>query len=879
MPIGAQVKDARYWRSFFAAELTVGQLKIAAAFYENANTAQVLKQTCDLVDHLLKQIWQQGDISQQVCLIAVGGYGRRELFPYSDVDLLILLPENADHALTSQIETLIGLLWDVGLNVGHSVRTLIECVEEASKDVTVQTNLLEARRLIGSKKLYQHFTYSLNNVMNTGAFFEAKLKEQQQRYTKFNDTAYNLEPNIKESPGGLRDLQIIQWILKSQQKTSLETNSFYNVTSSNLPWANLVKIGMITQLEAKKIRRHQQHLQMLRVRLHLLAKRREDRLLFDFQNELAAQLGLENTPKIRASEQLMQGYYRSVKFISLMNEILLQSLQHRNDTSPPQIKQINQHFEAHGGLLEAKSPHLFQQYPSTILESFLILQQHPELTGMSASLLRNLQRVKKLVNKDFRQNIVNKKLFIKILSQPDGVNHSLRRMNRYGILSEYIPAFGKIVGQMQHDLFHVYTVDEHILNVLANLRRFAKPNLAYEFPLCSKLFDAFDAPYLLYLAALFHDIAKGRGGDHSTLGTVDAKRFCLQHGLCKVDAELVTWLVKMHLVMSSTAQKSDLSDPQIIEKFAQLMGDERHLKALYLLTVADIRGTSPAVWNAWKARLLESLYYAAARELNAKATLSNTNSIQQEIVSRQAQSAISLAKYGLPQSAYQHLWDSFGLAYFIRFEVSEIAWHSRLLTPHLNTQQPIVRARLSPSGDGIEVMIYKQDQNDLFARICNFFDRMGYSIAQAKIYTTNHDYALNTFIVLDQYNKSVSYSGLLKYIEVELAEKLDKSSPLESPLQGRISRQVKHMPINTSVKITLENNCNYHVLEVVANDRPGLLANIAHKLLQLDILLHNAKINTLGNRAEDIFMISAKKNQLLDLERIKDLEVLLKISL
>ena len=862
--------DYKNWRSFFANQLAVGQAKLAESFLQTANTAQTLKDNCELVDNVLKQIWEQADICSNVCLIAVGGYGRRELFPFSDIDLLILLPNDADETLNAKIESLIGLLWDVGLHVGHSVRNLSECINEASKDVTVQTNLLEARLLVGNNTFYQQLSINLDGIMNQQAFFEAKFKEQQQRYAKFNDTAYNLEPNVKESPGGLRDLQTIFWIMKSQKLADSSTSS---------PWTNLVKHGIISTLEARQIRRHQQYLQMLRIRLHFLAKRREDRLLFDFQNELAAKLGLVNTSKKRASEQLMQSYYRSVKFISLMNEIVLQLLQNRNETSPPVIKPINARFEARNQLLEARTAGLFQQQSSSILESFLLLQQHPELTGMSASMLRNLQRVKKLVNKEFRQNPVNKQLFITILSQPNGVNHTLRRMNRYSILGEYIPAFGKIIGQMQHDLFHVYTVDEHILNVLANLRRFAKPELAYEFPLCSKLFAEFDAPHLLYLSAIFHDIAKGRGGDHSTLGIVDAKRFCKSHGLPKKDAQLVAWLVGTHLTMSSTAQKSDLSDPKVIEKFAELVGDERRLKALYLLTVADIRGTSPAVWNAWKARLLESLYYATERALKANIKLNGASSIQQEIQTRQAQSASSLAKYGLKQEAYQHLWNSFGSAYFIRFESAEIAWHSRLLTPHLTTEQPIVRARLSPNGDGIEVMIYTRDQNDLFARICNFFDRMGYGIVQAKIYTTVHEYALDTFIVLDQSSKSVSYSGLLKYIEVELAIKLNMNTPLDEPLQGRISRQVKHMPINTMIKITEDSKSNYHILEVIANDRPGLLAKIAHKLLQLDILLHNAKINTLGNRAEDTFVISAKRNQKLEDEHTKELEILLKIAL
>jgi [protein-PII] uridylyltransferase len=590
-----------------------------------------------------------------------------------------------------------------------------------------------------------------------------------------------------------------------------------------------------------------------------LAKRREDRLLFDFQNELADNLGLENNAHKRASEQLMQSYYRSVKYISLINEILIKSLEITLSRIKPVIMPINARFQAENGLLSAKTAQLFQKQPSAILESFLLLQQHPEITGMSASLLRELQRVKKMVNRDFRESGKNKSLFLNILSQPNGVNHSLRRMNNYGILGQYIPAFGKIIGQMQHDLFHVYTVDEHILNVLANLRRFAKLELKHEFPLCSQLFEAFEKPHLLYLAALFHDIAKGRGGDHSALGTKDVKRFCKLHNLPKEDMNLVAWLVESHLKMSSTAQKSDLSDPNIIEQFARLVKTEKRLTALYLLTVADIRGTSPAVWNAWKARLLESLFYTTKRVLNDEAF-----SIAQTITTRQHEAAEKLAKYGLQPQSYQTLWDNVGASYFVRFEPDEIAWQSRLLTPHVQSPDPIVRARLSPNGDGIQVMIYTHDQGDLFARICNFFDRMAYNIVQAKIYTTNHGYALNSFIVLDQSGKSVSYSGLLKFIETELTDKIVVSSALEAPLEGRISRQVKHMSFATQINIHAESQGINHVLEIITGDRPGLLARIAFTFLQLGVDLHNAKINTLGSRAEDSFLISAKQQQTLN---------------
>ena len=839
-----------------------GFAALESDFARRPDINRLFRQHCALIDQLLSELWSALDIKTSCCLIAVGGYGRGELFPHSDIDLLILTPQSPEQAvnLNKDIERFVGWMWDLGLNVGHSVRSLGECIEEAQKDVTVQTNLLESRLLSGNQSLYEAFRCKTRLPDDPATFFQAKLKEQEQRYAKYNDTAYNLEPNIKESPGALRDLHMVAWLARS-------LNLFPNAQprSGNL-WSALARIQVITASEARQIRHYEKKLQSLRIHLHFLSGRREDRLLFDFQNELAKKLGYTNNPRKRASEQLMQSYYRSVKFISFINEILLKQFKQMLSDKPPAITAINVHFEARDQLLEARTAGLLQQNPAAIFEAFLILQQRPEITGMGANLLRNLQRVKKLVNQDFRQSLQNRKLFIEILSQPNGIHHALRAMNRYGILGSYIPAFGKIIGQMQHDLFHVYTVDEHILNVLANLRRFSKPELKHEFPLCSQIFSEFDAPYLLYLAALFHDIAKGRGGDHSILGKSDALRFCRLHGLSKTDSALVAWLVESHLKMSTTAQKSDLTDPAVIESFANLVQDERRLNALYLLTVADIRGTSPLIWNGWKARLLENLY------LETKRALENPEFHTKQIIAKRIEEASEkLSRFGISPVTYKNMWEQFGENYFVRHETSDIAWHSRLLTPHLNSPSSIVRARLSPYGDGIQVMIYTKDQHEIFARICNFFDRTGYNIVEAKIYTTKHGYALDSFIILDQANKAVSYSGLLKFIETKLTDKLDNRSSLESPLKGRVSRQVKHMPIQAQITIKEEQENNNHTLDMVANDRPGLLATVAQQFLKHDVELHNAKINTLGNRAEDTFLISARNGEKLDFQRIQSL--------
>ena len=846
---------AKSWRE----NLKQNQALLRDDFFKHKNSRKLLKQQSKLVDDVLQQIWLQFELTDSVCLVAVGGYGRGELFPYSDVDLLILLPNNPDASLNERIEQVVGLFWDIGLAVGHSVRNLDECTTEAKKDVTVQTSLLEARLIIGNPSLFKNFQAQMSHLMNVGAFFKAKLHEQDQRYARFDDTAYNLEPNIKESPGGLRDLQVVLWILRS-------LNLGGDLKA-------LVKHGLISQSELRQIAKHEQHLQMLRIRLHYMAKRREDRLIFDLQNELAEELGFINTKRHRASEQLMRGYYKSAKAVGLFNEILLKLLKELALPEAIEIKSINARFESYNGQLSAKSNTLLQRDPSCIFEIFLLLQKHTELTGISASLLRTLQRVKSLVNRDFRLDPKNKATFIEILKQPNGVTETLKRMNRYGVMGNYIPAFGRIIGQMQHDLFHVYTVDEHILHVLGNLERFSIKALSHEFPLCSKLFAAFDAPHLLYLGALFHDIAKGRGGDHSKLGTSDAKSFCKRHGLSKEDSQLVAWMVELHLTMSSTAQKSDLSDPQVIEGFSLKMIDERHLTALYLMTVADIRGTSPKVWNAWKAKLLETLFLSAQRLLTGDA-----GGLSDEIATRKADAQATLRHYSILERSYLPLWNNLGEQYFLRHTSQEIAWHSRLLLRHVDTKEPIVRARLSPAGDGIQVMIYTPDRDDLFACICSFFERISYTILEAKIHTSKNAYALDSFLVLDQSDKSVSYRDLLNYIEYELGASLRSNTLLSAPAKGRLSRQVKHMPIKSNVTLESLPGSNNHKLEIIAGDRPGLLSTIAYAFLTHEVQIQTAKINTLGKRAEDVFLISGKSGVKLSDDEIEALEKTLTLS-
>lgn len=833
LAVVTQGQNVAHWRTL----IQDGRAALAERFFRRPNALAALRHHAQLIDGVLREIWRGGNMPASAALVAVGGYGRGLLFPHSDVDLLLLLECEPDAEVAARLERMIGLFWDIGLDVGHSVRTVNECLEESVKDVTVQTNLLEARLLAGNNAVFERLLFSLHNTLDRPAFLQAKLLEQQQRHLRFHDTAYNLEPNLKESPGGLRDLQTVLWISQALKLGST--------------WKELVTESLITDQEARQIQRNEQFLQGLRIRLHYLAKRREDRLLFDFQVPLAEQLGLSRKKNRSASEHLMQRYYRTAKAVSLMNEILLQNLGARLRSAPeaPPLL-LSARFRARNQLLEACHEDIFQREPDAILECFHLLERHGELKGICAPTLRALWRAVPLIDAAFRRDATNRERFMAIIREPGGLTHVLRRMNQYGVLGRYIPAFGRIVGQMQHDLFHVYTVDEHTLMVLRNLRRFTVPEFSHEFPLCSRMIGAFERPEVLYLAALFHDIAKGRGGDHSKLGKADARRFCRQHGLNQEDTEQVCWLVESHLMMSAVAQKEDISDPDVIAAFGGKMRDERHLTALYLLTVADIRGTSPKVWNAWKSRLLENLYNATCRFLCGAA------SAGEQLHERQLEALSILRQHAVPESAAQNLWSKLDEGYFMRHEAQEIAWHTRVLERLGAEGTPFVRARLAPSGEGLQVMIYTPDREDLFARICGFFERVGFNIVEAKIHTTRGGDALDSFVVLDEEQRATHYRDLLNYIEYELTQQLRQARPLEEPTRGRVSRHLKHFPISPQVSIRPDEKGLYQVLSLIAGDRTGLLYGIARVFLAHGVHLHTAKINTLGERAEDTFLIS-----------------------
>ena len=815
---------------------------------------KLLGHLSNLADDLLRQLWAHAGLGEPFALMAVGGFGRGELFPQSDVDVLVLLPDSysidGDATLRECIERFIGSCWDTGLEIGSSVRSLADCLAEAHKDVTVQTALLESRLITGNAALVAQFQQAFFASVDAQAFFVAKTLEMRQRHTKFENTPYALEPNCKESPGGLRDLQVILWVAKA----AAYGNS----------WSELASNGLATPFEVKQIQRNESLLWLIRARLHLIANRREDRLVFDMQNAVAEAFGYTTvlpTPKtgskslVRASEALMKRYYWAAKAVAQLNQILMLNIEERLNPSTHAPRRINDRFNDKAGMIDVASDDLYQRAPHAILETFLVYQRTVGVKGLSARTLRALYHARDLMDARFRADPVNHATFRAILNEPQGTTHAMRLMNQTSVLGRYLWAFRRIVGQMQHDLFHVYTVDQHILMVLRNVRRFFIVEHAHEYPFCSQLAAGWDKPWLLYVAALFHDIAKGRGGDHSELGAREVRRFCKQHGIASEDAQLIEFVVGEHLTMSKIAQKSDLSDPQVITAFAQRVGNERQLTALYLFTVADIRGTSPKVWNAWKSKLLEDLYRYTTRALGGRAPDPHA-----EVEARKRDALIKVAMYTLPFEAHKPLWDTLDVGYFMRHDATDIAWHTRQLSRLVGSPLPIVRAHRSPAGEGLQVLVYTPDQPDLFARICGYFDHGGFSILDARIHTAKNGHALDTFQVITSASPD-EYREISSMLENGLTRAIGNAGPLPAPSRGRVSRRVKSFPVAPRVTLTPDEKGQRWLLNISASDRVGLLYSVALVLARHHINLQLAKVATLGERVEDTFLIDGPELQ------------------
>jgi len=787
---------------------------------------------------------------QPAALVAVGGYGRGELHPSSDVDILILVAPQALEPLSERLGDLVRFLWDIGLEVGASVRTVEQCVEAARDDVTIMTNLMEARLLAGPASLLEelHAATAPERLWPSDAFFSAKIREQRARWAKFGDTAYNLEPNIKENPGGLRDIQMIGWVAKRH---------FAAATLHEL-----VDHNFLTEAEHAALIEGQVLLWRIRFALHRLTGRHEDRLLFDYQRTLAHQFGYCDGDSGLAVEQFMQQYYRTVVELNRLNEMLLQLFHEAillGDALGPPVP-INRRFQSRSGYIEVTSPEVFRRSPLALLEIFLLLETHPDLLGVRASTVRLIREHRHLIDADFRRSLPARSLFMEILRQPVGITRALRRMNQYGVLAAYIPAFANIVGRMQYDLFHVYTVDEHTLILLRNLRRFTVPKFAAELPLCTAIAKRIPKLELLYLAGLFHDIAKGRGGDHSVLGMRDAWDFCQLHGLGEFDSRLVAWLVEQHLTMSLTAQRKDISDPDIIQAFAAHVGDTSRLDYLYLLTVADARATNPARWNAWMDALLRELYHATRRALLRG--LDNPQAQDELIALKQQEALRLLAKYGVDEASCITLWARLTLDFFLHNLPDEIAWQTRLVLAASPDALPLVEIRPETARGGTEIFLYSHDHDGLFRITTAMLDQMALNVMDARIITTDDGMAMNVFQVLEQDGKAVDPQGpRTEEIRRTLAQAL-RERPWAGPqVLRRLPRRHHHFPVETRVSFAADESNRRTVMRLTTRDRPGLLAEVGAVFEACGVRLQNAKIATVGAQVEDVFFITTREDQ------------------
>ncbi len=830
--------------SSFRQQLAISKKSAIADFQKHPRPQWLLKTLCYSVDKVLAALWSSLNFPAIHTLVAVGGYGRKELFPHSDVDILVLLAENPDEVLNTKLEAFIQQLWSLGLTIGHSVRTVDECIQEASNDITIQTSMLEARYVTGNRKLFRQMQKRYDEMMDSQAFFIAKTLETRQRHLKFGNTPYSLEPNCKEGPGGLRDLHVILWVAKAAKL--------------GFSWNELAKKGLLTTSEAQQLRKKERAFKDIRIRLHIQAKREEDRLLFDLQMPIAETFRFRKKGLLldarTACEYMMQRYYRAAHSVCQLNMILLQNIQARLFPKPQVFVRINDRFNEVNGLLDVASDSTLTKYPSAILEAFYLLSQRADLKEMTVRTLRAMWHARINIDRHFRNNRTNNAFFLKILQSERFAVRTLEYMSRMGILGRYLPNFGKIVGQMQYDLFHQFTVDQHTLNVLENLHHFSLARYAHENPLCSRLMMGFDRRWVLYVAALFHDIAKGRGGNHSLLGMQDARRFCIQHEMTDEDTELVVFLVKEHLTLSLYAQKRDLSDPDVINAFAEIVKDNRHLTALFLLTVADIQGTALNIWNAWKGKLMEDLLIQTKRVLGGEDL-----SVDHELAKRQHEAKAKLRLYGLTESAHETFWKHLDIVYFLRNDASDIAWHTRTLYWRTETDKPIVKCRLSQVGEGLQVMVYMRDRPDLFALICSYFDRKNYAILDAKIHTIQQRYALDSFVVTRQ-GFEKNYRDIISQVEHDLANILKFSDSLPEPSQPKLSRKSRIFPVAPSIDLRPDTKGRF-VLSITGNDYRGLLYAIARVFSRHHISLYTAKIMTLGERIEDVFLIDGKTLQ------------------
>ncbi|MEM7250778.1 MAG: [protein-PII] uridylyltransferase [Pseudomonadota bacterium] len=826
-------------------------------FIAGVDIQTLVRARANAVDAMLGVAWELYELNghRGIGLIAVGGYGRGELHPASDVDILLLLAEAPAGGLGAALESFVTALWDMGLDIGHSVRTVTECVEEARQDISVMTNLVESRVICGDSELFDAMQTATSraHIWPAREFFTAKVREQSDRHRRNGGTGYNLEPNVKEGIGGLRDVHTIAWI----GKRNYDANSLQD----------FARHGVLTAGELSTLTECQDYLWRIRAALHLVTGKHEDRLLFDHQREVATMLGFEDTGPNLGVELFMKEYYRAVMELARLNEMVLGFFREMYWEEPgeAEIVALNRRFQTRGGYLEVTHDNVFVRYPFALLEMFLLLQQHPDIKGVRPSTIRLVRDHRYLIDDDFRNDIGCRSLFLEIIRQPRGQTHEFRRMHTYGILAEYLPVFGKIVGVMQFDLFHAYTVDEHTLFVVRNLRKFMVPEHYHELPHCSDIVPRLPKPELLYLGGLFHDIAKGRGGDHSILGADDALAFCRHHGISQYDANLVAWLVKNHLVMSTTAQRQDISDPEVVQKFAGLVGDPVRLDYLYLLTVADIRATNPELWNSWKDTLLYDLYNSTRRALRHGL---DTPLITSELAEECREEAKHrLIETGCSPADVADVWETLGLDYFIRTNPDQVVWHTKQILDDKRGGNPIVGLRRWRSNS--EVFVCGPDQDYLFAATTSILERLGLTILDARIFTTADGRTFDSYVVLEANGEAIDGADRESEITNAVFDGLQSPGDSIYSPSNPMRRQIRHLRVPTRVTFEVDERHHRTVIEVVCADRPGVLSRVGWALSQCGASLQNAKVATFGERVEDIFYVSAREGGPLDDDQCK----------
>jgi len=826
-----------------------------------AKAREIVPARAHAVDALLVDAWQRHlpTDSEDLVLVAVGGYGRGELQPASDVDLLILLAPRAERRQRAGIEQFLTLLWDIGLDIGQAVRTVRQCVQSARNDVTIATNLMESRRLCGNDALYQEMRAATgpDRIWPTDHFFRAKLDEQVARHRKFDNTAYRLEPNIKEGPGGLRDIQMVGWVAKR------------HFGADTL--AELVDHGFLTADEYRRLAAGQDLLWRIRWGLHRLTGRREDRLLFDHQQDLARRFGENDPNPNRAVEAFMQRYYRAVMELQRLNELLLQffreAILESGDRQP--ARQLNARFQVRGRTLETTHPGVFRQWPPAMLEMFVLMARNHDVRGIRAETLRRLRDDLDVIDDDVRNDPEARHLLLELLREPEHVPRQLFRMNRYGVLGAFLPAFDRIVGRMQYDLFHAYTVDEHTLRVMRNLMHFRSREEPERFALCCELMEQVREPELLYLTALFHDIAKGRDGDHSELGADEAERFCRDIGLSSVQCGLVGWLVRHHLLMSMTAQRRDISDPAVIHEFARQVSSIGHLNHLYLLTAADICATNPNLWNSFKDNLLQELYTKAMQALWRG--LDNPIDKDERIVEVQAQARELLAEHAVDTDVVDALWDDFGETYFLRHNADEIAWHTRAMIEHGDSRDALILLRRETQRGSTELFVSRQDHRYRFALVTAVLDRMRLSVVDARMLTSWSNRTMDTYLVLEADGEPIADDFRIEDIRRGLGRALATPDHLPTGSGRRPSRRQRHFEVPLRVETEQNRELGVTAVEITASDRPGLLSSIARAFLDAGVRVHNARVATVGERIDDVFFVTDERNRPLDEDAVKKL--------